>query len=93
MGYLNGLSQLCFINMVSLGHNKTFFHVIELSESLLLSFAVSKKTLGDRVLSVTAPRLWNALPEELSAINCIDTFKRRLTEGHKLYGHLQETSH
>ena len=36
------------------------------------------KTYGDRAFSHAAPRLWNALPSDLRAVNCLDNFKINL---------------
>ena len=36
------------------------------------------KTCGDRAFSHAAPRLWNVLPRDLRAVNCLDDFKINL---------------
>ena len=36
------------------------------------------KTLGDRCFMIAAPKLWNALPQELREETNVDIFKRRL---------------
>ena len=38
----------------------------------------TKKTLGDRSFSCTAPRLWNLLPSTIRSISCLNIFKSRL---------------
>ena len=50
------------------------------SNQLLLSMpkGITKKTLGDRVFAVAAPRLCNSLPEELQSKSDINDFKRHL---------------
>ena len=38
----------------------------------------SRSRYGDRTFSVSAPRMWNALPSEMKTISCLVTFKRLL---------------
>ena len=38
----------------------------------------SRSRYGDRTFSVSAPRMWNALPNEMKTISCLVTFKRLL---------------
>ena len=45
---------------------------------LCMPKGITKKTLGDRVFAVAAPRIWNSLPEELRTKSDINDFKRRL---------------
>ena len=49
------------------------------SDENLLAIPQSRtKTYGDRAFSVTAPTLWNELPEELRFINSLSLFKKHL---------------
>ena len=38
----------------------------------------SRSRYGDRTFSVSAPRMWTALPNEMKTISCLLTFKRLL---------------
>ena len=38
----------------------------------------TKKTLGDRVFAVAAPRLFNSLPREIRHETCFNTFKTKV---------------
>ena len=40
--------------------------------------ARSKKTLGDRVFKVAAPRIWNTLPKDIRKLDNYYIFKKQL---------------
>ena len=49
------------------------------AEQGLLSVPSTRlKTKGDRAFQVVAPKLWNALPQELRSAPSVDLFKNRL---------------
>ena len=49
------------------------------SDKALLSIKKSRLvTFGDRSFEVAAPRLWNALPKDLRALEDLDDFKKKL---------------
>jgi len=46
------------------------------SFSRLLTFRLS--TVGSRSFNVSAPRIWNGLPEDVASAPSLSTFRRRL---------------
>jgi hypothetical protein len=48
------------------------------SSSVKLDVPRTKRKVGDRAFSVSAPRLWNALPADLRNSDSLNTFKRGL---------------
>ena len=60
---------------------KSFLYNLRSSDSILLSMPavhVRSKTWGERAFMVAAPRLWNSLPKELSAITNVNSFKAHI---------------
>ena len=65
-----------------ISRRSTLRPVLRSNHSLLLTFpkitSREEKSTADRAFSLSAPKLWNSLPEELRNCSSVETFKGKL---------------
>ena len=73
-----GLAPTYFSDLISIKSNSSYN--LRSTGKLLLDHPKGKMlpTLGARLFSAAAPKLWNGLPEELCQATSLDSFKSRL---------------
>ena len=71
----HGLAPAYITNLL---HEQRATRVLRSATNNDLYVPPSRSRYGDRTFSVSAPRMWNALPNEMKTISCLVTFKRLL---------------
>ena len=77
---MHGLAPEYLKDIIDMKQNNTTYSLQSNDSSFNLKAPSIKtfKTLGDRCFMIAAPKLWNALPQELREETSVDLFKRRL---------------